>query len=46
MGELRSESGRQFDPLVVGALADLLAHPPADESASEHDELESLLVGG
>lgn len=27
MGELQAESGRQFDPLVVGALAEYLANP-------------------
>jgi diguanylate cyclase (GGDEF)-like protein len=48
MGELRSESGRQFDPLVVDALAELLASSPADESVRAHDELaiESVRAGG
>ena len=33
MNELQSESGRQFDPLVVAALHDLLAHQqPAEET--------------
>jgi diguanylate cyclase (GGDEF)-like protein len=31
MNELQSESGRQFDPLVVGTLAELLANPVPDD---------------
>jgi putative nucleotidyltransferase with HDIG domain len=38
MQELQAESGRQFDPLVVAALHDLLAQaPPADTATSAPD---------
>ena len=41
MQELRSESGRQFDPLVVEALAELLANP-APEASDDIDDLTVL----
>jgi HD-GYP domain-containing protein (c-di-GMP phosphodiesterase class II) len=37
MQELRSESGRQFDPIVVAALEDYLAHPSAPRQPSTEE---------
>ena len=39
--EVRRESGHQFDPTIVGALLDELAHPqpaPSAVASSEHDD--------
>ena len=48
MGELQSESGRQFDPLVVAALAELLANPVPETPEDEMSLLSfgSAQVGG
>jgi putative nucleotidyltransferase with HDIG domain len=46
ISELRAESGRQFDPLVVAALEEHLAHPAAEPQPEQAPILADSLLAG